>query len=215
MTTAPSRFRRIARIVWGVVTFIVGLQLLLVVGIALMNIASSSSHNDGWLGIALAGSLCTIFGIAFCVTGVRLIFHGKGVIAHMRVNKPTVGLIAVLVIVAGCFLSPVAKFKLSNSAKSSFRVHIDLQVIRTALRTYKMVNGNYPSTQEGLMALATRPVAPQSSVTFLPGVSKIPKDPWHNDYVYRCPGRINRDSYDLFSAGPDGMADTADDDWGK
>lgn len=42
----------------------------------------------------------------------------------------------------------------------------------------------------------------------------MPKDAWRHDYVYRCPGTKDPNSYDLFSAGPDGKPDTADDDWG-
>ncbi len=44
-----------------------------------------------------------------------------------------------------------------------------------------------------------------------PYAREIPLDPWGHAYLYICPGRSNRDSYDLFSAGPDGIAGTADD----
>jgi general secretion pathway protein G len=39
----------------------------------------------------------------------------------------------------------------------------------------------------------------------------IPKDPWGNPYVYRCPGRHNPDGYDLHSLGPDGQEGGGDD----
>jgi general secretion pathway protein G len=43
----------------------------------------------------------------------------------------------------------------------------------------------------------------------------VPKDPWQNEYIYRNPGQKNPSGYDLYSAGPDRKADTADDDWGE
>jgi hypothetical protein len=43
----------------------------------------------------------------------------------------------------------------------------------------------------------------------------VPKDPYNTPYVYRYPGRKNPASYDLFSAGPDKIPDTADDYDGK
>jgi general secretion pathway protein G len=44
---------------------------------------------------------------------------------------------------------------------------------------------------------------------------EVPKDPWNNEYIYISPGRKNPESYDLYSAGPDRIADTGDDDWGR
>jgi len=43
----------------------------------------------------------------------------------------------------------------------------------------------------------------------------VPKDPWASDYIYRCPGLKNPSGYDLYSAGPDRIPDTQDDDWGQ
>ena len=44
---------------------------------------------------------------------------------------------------------------------------------------------------------------------------EVPKDPWGSNYIYLSPGRKNPTGYDLYSAGPDRKADTADDDWGQ
>jgi general secretion pathway protein G len=97
----------------------------------------------------------------------------------------------------------------------AIRVRADLQAIEVQLAQYKRANGAYPSTEQGLAALVVRPMSVPIASSWTKLLSEIPKDPWRNDYVYRCQGRINRDRYDLFSAGPDGKADTADDDWGK
>ena len=46
-------------------------------------------------------------------------------------------------------------------------------------------------------------------------MEEVPKDAWNTPYIYRYPGQRNPAGYDLFSAGPDKIPDTADDDWGK
>jgi general secretion pathway protein G len=83
------------------------------------------------------------------------------------------------------------------------RVRADIQGIRTMLLSYNGTNGYYPSTDQGLQALVPRLM------------EEVPKDAWGTPYVYRCPGKRYPNAYDLFSAGPDRIADTADDEWGK
>lgn len=95
------------------------------------------------------------------------------------------------------------------------RVRADVDMLRLALEEYKLANGAYPSTEQGLNPLAVRPPASIVSARWKQLLSEIPKDPWENEYVYRCPGRVNLQRYDLFSAGPDHVSDTADDDWGR
>src|SRR5262249_53409131 len=46
---------------------------------------------------------------------------------------------------------------------------------------------------------------------YLKSEAVIPSDPWGNPYIYKCPGRHNRNSYDLYSMGPDGREGTDDD----
>lgn len=86
--------------------------------------------------------------------------------------------------------------------------------IKTPLTAYRIDNGSYPSTAEGLQALVTAPAARADSwkgpYIETPG-GKLPLDPWQEPYVYRFPGVKNKDSYDLFSKGPDKTEGTADD----
>jgi hypothetical protein len=79
------------------------------------------------------------------------------------------------------------------------RVVIDVSAFRAQLNDYRDRNGAYPTTAQGLRVLGVVP----------------PKDPWGNDYIYNSPSIRQRESYDLLSAGPDGRADTPDDDWGE
>ena len=81
------------------------------------------------------------------------------------------------------------------------RVRADIQWIRKMLLSYNETNGHNPSTDQGLQALVPR------------FMEEVPKDAWGTPYVYRCPGKRYPNAYDLFSAGPDRVADTADDEW--
>lgn len=80
----------------------------------------------------------------------------------------------------------------------------DLKAVAAALRMYRLDNGDYPTTEQGLKALVERPASdPQpanwNSEGYLP---ETPKDPWGRDYVYRSPGQTA--GFDLMSYGKDG-----------
>lgn len=82
------------------------------------------------------------------------------------------------------------------------------------LTTYRIDNGSYPTTAQGLDALIRRPQAGgerwKGPYMDAPG-GKIPLDPWGQAYEYRYPGTNNPTGYDLFSKGPDQQAGTEDD----
>jgi general secretion pathway protein G len=94
-------------------------------------------------------------------------------------------------------------------------VRADIQAIGTQLMQYEAMNGFYPTTEQGLQALVSQPEGEPRPSRWYPFFKEVPKDPWGNPYIYRCPGIKHPDKYDLFSAGPDRQADTADDDWGQ
>lgn len=85
------------------------------------------------------------------------------------------------------------------------------QTIKTPLRTFQMHVGRYPSTDEGLQALLTRPGSVNASDWRGPYIEQLPQDPWGRDYRYRFPGTHNPNSYDVWSVGPDGVSGTGDD----
>jgi len=76
------------------------------------------------------------------------------------------------------------------------------------------MNGFYPTTEQGLQALVTQPSNDPRPARWYQLFRELPTDPWGNGYIYKNPGLKNPGGYDLFSAGPDRQADTADDDWG-
>ncbi|HKP04526.1 MAG TPA: type II secretion system major pseudopilin GspG [Chthoniobacterales bacterium] len=120
--------------------------------------------------------------------------------------------ISIIVILLG-----VAINKLGNTTgmAKGVAVKADIQAIGTQLKLYESMNGYAPTTEQGLQALVTQPSTDPKPQRWYQLFKEIPKDPWGNNYIYLSPGRRNPTSYDLYSAGPDRRADTADDDWGN
>jgi len=84
------------------------------------------------------------------------------------------------------------------------KAKLQIESFSAALKRYKLDNGDYPSTDQGLQALVEKP-----SVGKIPNrypekgyLPKIPKDPWGNDYVYICPGEHG--DFDMISYAADG-----------
>jgi general secretion pathway protein G len=84
--------------------------------------------------------------------------------------------------------------------------------MRTPLAAYRIAMGDYPSTAEGLQALISPP-ASKTDRWHGPYVEppKIPTDHWGEPLQYAYPGARNKNSYDLWSKGPDKQSGTADD----
>ena len=93
-------------------------------------------------------------------------------------------------------------------------VRMDVQSIGTQLNTYEAFNGFYPTTEQGLQALVTRPENEPRPTRWYQFFNDVPNDPWGTPYIYRCPGTKHLGKYDLYSAGPDRIPDTGDDNWG-
>ena len=86
------------------------------------------------------------------------------------------------------------------------KAKVQVESMETALKLYKLDNGNYPTTEQGLQALVEAPAVGQLARAWREGgyleKGKVPQDPWGNDYVYLSPG-LHGD-YDLTSYGADG-----------
>ena len=82
----------------------------------------------------------------------------------------------------------------------------DIASLLQALKLYRLDNLRYPSTEQGLAALVTRPTLPPVPSNWKPGgyLERLPRDPWGNPYQYLSPGL--RGEVDVFSFGADGAA---------
>ncbi len=85
------------------------------------------------------------------------------------------------------------------------KVAVQIQSLEQALKMYKLDNGDYPSTEQGLQALVEAPSVGKLPKRWKKGgyleKGRIPKDPWGNTFVYLSPG-LHGD-FDLTSYGPD------------
>jgi len=89
-------------------------------------------------------------------------------------------------------------------------------MIAQGLEHYRLDVGTYPDTDDGLAALYERPDSidddsPMWKGPYMEGTPDDLRDPWNNEFVYKCPGDFHEDGYDLLSIGPDHEEDTDDD----
>eukprot|EP01114_Cavostelium_apophysatum_P007884 TRINITY_DN20097_c0_g1_i1.p2 TRINITY_DN20097_c0_g1~~TRINITY_DN20097_c0_g1_i1.p2 ORF type:complete len:147 (-),score=28.76 TRINITY_DN20097_c0_g1_i1:20-460(-) len=81
----------------------------------------------------------------------------------------------------------------------------DIATMMQALKLYKLDNQRYPSTEQGLQSLVTKPTSGPAANGWKSGgyMEKLPKDPWGNAYQYLSPGIHGE--VDIFSLGADGQ----------
>lgn len=82
----------------------------------------------------------------------------------------------------------------------------DIRSLESALKLYKLDNYVYPSTDQGLEALVTKPAGSPEPKNYKEGgyIERLPKDPWKNAYIYLSPG--SHGDIDIYSLGADGQA---------
>jgi general secretion pathway protein G len=82
-----------------------------------------------------------------------------------------------------------------------------IEMLGAALDAYRLDNGRYPTSEQGLVALWEKPTIDPPTNWKAPYLRKpVPVDPWGRAYVYVFPGQVNTQGYDLVSYGADGKA---------
>jgi len=79
----------------------------------------------------------------------------------------------------------------------------DITAIMQALKLYRLDNGRYPTNEQGLQALVTRPQTQPAPNNWKQYLDKLPTDPWKNVYLYLNPGLHGE--IDVFTLGADGQ----------
>lgn len=112
--------------------------------------------------------------------------------------------ITVIAILAG-LVAPMVFRNVGDAKVSAARAQVELFAL--ALDQYRLDNDYYPATAQGLAALRGRPAGdPEARNWRGPYLRKaLPLDPWGRAYVYKSPGEVNPESYDLVSLGRDGQ----------
>ena len=119
--------------------------------------------------------------------------------------------IMVVVVILGILAALVVPQVMSRPEQAKVTVAKgDIKAVAAALDMYKLDNFAYPSTQQGLEALVTKPSGnPQPKNWNRDGyLKRLPKDPWGNEYQYLSPG--TRGQFDLYSFGADGKPGGSD-----
>lgn len=106
--------------------------------------------------------------------------------------------LAIIGLLAG-LVGPQVMKHLGESKTKAARLQIE--ELASALDTYRLDVGRYPSTDEGLTALIEAPDAARNWNGPYLRKKKIPLDPWNNPYRYTSPGEHGK--FDLFTLGAD------------
>jgi general secretion pathway protein G len=116
-------------------------------------------------------------------------------------------LIEVMVVVA--ILAILATVVITNISDEPGKARVtkamqDIRAIESALDLYKLDNFNYPTTDQGLLALVEPPATDPVAANWKDGgyLKRLPKDPWQREYLYLYPGE--KGAVDIYTLGRDG-----------
>lgn len=113
--------------------------------------------------------------------------------------------IMVVIVILGLLVAVVAPNVLQNQDKAMVqKAQADVAILEQALDMYKLDNFVYPTTEQGLEALVSKPQsAPEPKRYNSNGyIKRLPTDPWGNPYQYLQPGQNK--PVDVYSLGADG-----------
>jgi len=130
--------------------------------------------------------------------------HARPIARRRGRGFTLIELLVVLVIIGvlGALIVPNLFSSLDDARATAART--DINTLVAALKRYRLDNQRYPSTEQGLNALVTRPTAGSPPPNWKPYLDKLPADPWGRPYQLLSPGV--RGEIDVFSFGADGQA---------
>ena len=123
--------------------------------------------------------------------------------------------VLVVIVVLGmlaALVGPRILGRVGEAKGATARTQVEL--LGLALDSYRLDNGAYPTTAQGLAALQDKPTRDPLPPNWRgPYLKKaIPLDPWGRPYLYRSPGEQNPSGYDLSTLGRDGQPGGSDED---
>jgi general secretion pathway protein G len=131
-------------------------------------------------------------------------FMNQALIARRRSRGFTLLELMVVIVIIGVLAALIAPNVLSRVGQAKITAaQTDITSIMNALKIYKLDNGRYPSTDQGLQALVAKPSSGSIPGNWKTYLDKLPDDPWHHPYQYANPGVHGE--IDVFSFGADGQ----------
>jgi general secretion pathway protein G len=114
----------------------------------------------------------------------------------------------IVIIILGILAMYIApKFMERPGEAKQVKARLDITTFETALKLYKLDNGKYPSTEQGLQALVEKPESGNVPKKWREGgyleKGRVPRDPWDNEYIYLAPGL--KGDFDIISYGADNV----------
>ena len=123
-------------------------------------------------------------------------------LCRRRVRGFTLIEIMVVVVILGILAALVVPRVVGRTDEArAVAARQDIAAVMQALKLYRLDNGRYPSTEQGLTALATKPETQPVPQNWKQYLDRVPKDPWGNLYQYLNPGL--RGEIDVFTLGAD------------
>ena len=120
--------------------------------------------------------------------------------------------IMVVIMIIGGMAALIVPNLIGNKGKADVqKVKSDITALENALGMYNVDNSVYPSTDQGLEALVSKPEGSPAPRNYREDgyIRRLPQDPWGNDYILNSPGENGK--IDVLSAGLDGEEGTDDD----
>ena len=113
----------------------------------------------------------------------------------------------VVVVILGILASLIVpRFMGRTDEARQVKAKVDIVALESALKLYRLDNGSYPVTEQGMAALVEEPTSDPLPRKWHKGgyleKGTVPKDPWGREYLYLSPGVHNE--YDIISYGADG-----------
>ena len=134
-----------------------------------------------------------------CLSGKNIVNNTRGfTLIELMVVIVILGILAGLI---------VPRIMGRPEEAKQLKAKLTIESLETSLRLFKLDNGAYPTTEQGLNALIASPDTGNAASGFREGgyieKGKLPRDPWRNDFIYLSPGVHGE--YDIISYGYDGV----------
>ncbi|CAB0151153.1 Type II secretion system protein G [Pseudidiomarina piscicola] len=120
--------------------------------------------------------------------------------------------VMVVIVILGLLATMILPNVLGSAEQANRqKVKSDIVALENALSQYKLDNGMFPTTEQGLEALLTAPNMEPTPRNYRRGgyIQRLPQDPYGSDYLLLSPGEYS--DIDIFSAGEDRQPGTDDD----